>query len=193
MCGLMIKQYRYSAYIGNRIGIESDWLLGISQGQIYDNLRKKFIDPHPYPFLIEDAFNIKANSAYYDDEQPLSVILARDEANGILSVIFNEQTEATILYKLCVNPEVKVMFKKKSVDKETGEVNESDFESDIEKAVHLHSRYLKEVAYLVNQMSRAVAECDDPEELGVLPESLQEAKSRLLGNVPNKRTWRDFL
>lgn len=190
----MIKQYRYSNYVDGKITSESDWLLQASnsQGQIYDNLRKKFIEPHPYPFLIDDAFNIKCESAFFVDRQYLSAILAKEEAMGVKSVIFSEVTEANILLSFCINPEVNTMFKKKIIDRETGEVEETDYQDEIEKAIHLHTRYLKEVAYLLTK-PRAVAECDSAEELGVLEESLQEAKSRLLGNEPNKRNWRNFL
>lgn len=184
----MIKQYRYSNFLDGKIISESDWLLQASnsQGQIYDNLRKKFIEPHPYPFLIEDAFEI------LKEGKRLSEILVRDETLVPAEVLFENQSEFNILYSLCINPEVKVMFKKKTVDRETGEVEETDYQDEIEKAIHLHTQYLKEVAYLMSK-PRAVAECDSADELGVLEESLQEAKSRLLGHEPNKRNWRDFL
>ncbi len=183
----MIKQYRYSNYVDGKVICESDWLLQASnsQGQIYDNLRQRFIEPHPYPFLIDDAFNVKW------DGKTLSERLANEEFLGVDN-ISTEQNQESILYSFCINPEVKVRFFKKKIDRETGEVEETDFKDEIEKAIHLHTRYLKEVAYL-KTVPRKVAECDSADELGVLEESLQEAKSQLLGNSVNKRNWRDFL
>lgn len=186
----MNKQYRYSNYVNSRVICESDWLLQASnsQGQIYDNFRKKFIEPHPYPFLIEDAFET------FKEGKRLSEHLAISESEDMVELWFDNYSEANILLSLCFNPEVKVMFfKKKKIDRETGEVEESEFKDEMERAIHLHTRYLKEVDYLIREKARAVAECDDADELGVLPESLQEAKSRLLGHSVNKRSWRDFL
>lgn len=190
---MFFKQQRYSNYLDNKIISESSWLLQASnsKGKIYDNLRKRFIEPHPYPFLIEDAFKVEMMSAL--GKRKMSEVLAKDEEGGLTECIFAEKTELNVLYSFCINPEVKVMFKKRKIDRETGEVEESDFENDMEKAINLHVRYTKEVAWLINEKTRAVAECDYPDELGVLVESLQEAKSRLLGNSPDNKNWRYFL
>lgn len=109
---MMNKQYRYSNYVDNRVICESDWLLQASnsQGQIYDNLRKKFIEPHPNRELIKLAFNIKCSSSFFPDKQPLSIILAMAESSGLTEILFSEETEENLLYSSCINPEVEVIF-----------------------------------------------------------------------------------
>lgn len=102
----MNKQYRYSNYINNKIISESDWLLQASnsKGQIYDNLRGKFIEPHPDSSLIEDVFNLEWLG------QPLSVALALEESRGLLAIELGPGTEVNMTHAMCLNPEVKVIF-----------------------------------------------------------------------------------
>lgn len=157
-----------------------------SKGQIFDRQKNKFIESHPYPGLLFDCFRLSIG------DKRISELLAIAEEDKSTIIIFDKMTIETLIFKFAINPEVIVMFKKRKIDKETGEVIDESFVSDMEQAINLHVRFTKEVIWLVNEKSRAVADCDNHEDLGVLSESLKEAKSRLLGNNPDFKNWRDF-
>lgn len=140
---------RYINYLDDKIISEASYLLSASnsEGSVFDTKTNKFIPKLRYTFLLADTNRYELN------RRKVSEQLALTEENGLTKVNFENKTAETLLFAICLNPEVKVYFKGelfklgiKIVDKETGEVF-VDYGNELEKAVDTYADYLIECNY----------------------------------------------